>query len=82
MSSGSPVALCQLELTASISLRAKRLTRVLSTDETWQPATLRSVKGFPFLPGAALLAQLLRWLRQHRGLPPQPFPCSVREERL
>jgi hypothetical protein len=70
MSSGFPVAFCQRKLTVSLSLRAERITRVLSTNETWQPVTLRPVKGFPFLPGAALLARLLQWLRQLRGLLP------------
>ena len=65
-----PVAFCQHKLTVSISLRAERITRVLSTNETWQPAPLRPVRDFLALPGAALLARLLRWLRQPRGLPP------------
>jgi hypothetical protein len=51
ISRGFPVTLCQRELTVSISLRAERITRVLSTDETWSPASLRPVRDFLTRPG-------------------------------
>ena len=53
ISRGFPAALCQHKLTVSTSLRAGRITRVLSTNGTWPPAILRSVKGFPFRLGTA-----------------------------